>query len=162
MRALHRDIGYFFVGLIFIYVLSGVVLVYRDTDYFKRETQITKTLSPDMDAKELGRALRIKGFEVTDTQGDVVHFKDGSYNKATGEAVYTKKELPWLLQKFVGMHKAASEKLSHVITLVFAAMLCFMAVSAFWMYPRRTPMFRRGVYIAVAGGILTVLLLLLI
>ena len=41
-------------------------------------------------------------------------------------------------------------------------MLCFMAVSAFWMYPRRTPMFRRGVYIAVAGGILTVLLLLLI
>jgi len=34
MRVLHRDIGFFIAGLLIIYALSGIVMIYRDTSYF--------------------------------------------------------------------------------------------------------------------------------
>ena len=33
MRGLHRDIGFFLIGLTLIYSISGVLLIYRDTDF---------------------------------------------------------------------------------------------------------------------------------
>jgi hypothetical protein len=42
MRALHRDIGFLVVGLIIIYSVSGLVLVFRGTDLLKVETVIEK------------------------------------------------------------------------------------------------------------------------
>lgn len=41
IRSLHRDIGFFLVGLTLVYVLSGVVLIYRDTGFLQTtETQV--------------------------------------------------------------------------------------------------------------------------
>ena len=37
MRSLHRDVGFLVLGFTFIYALSGIVLVYRDTDFLKSE-----------------------------------------------------------------------------------------------------------------------------
>lgn len=40
MRSLHRDIGFFVIGLIVIYSISGVVLIYRDTNFLKHDAVI--------------------------------------------------------------------------------------------------------------------------
>ena len=35
IRSLHRDIGFFLVGLTLVYVLSGILLIYRDTGFLQ-------------------------------------------------------------------------------------------------------------------------------
>ena len=41
MRLLHRYIGYFMAGIMAVYAISGVLLIYRDTD-FQKEKKIEK------------------------------------------------------------------------------------------------------------------------
>ena len=60
LRALHRDVGFFVVGLIIIYTMSGIVLVYRDTDFLIRKVQVEKKLLPGIDPSELGKVLQSK------------------------------------------------------------------------------------------------------
>lgn len=86
MRSLHRDIVFFVIGLIVIYSISGVVLIYRDTNFLKHDAVVEKKLSPDMDVSELGKVLRLRDFKVVKTNGQIVHFQNGTYNKKTGIA----------------------------------------------------------------------------
>ena len=37
MRITHRYLGYFLAGIMAVYAVSGVLLVYRDTDFLKKE-----------------------------------------------------------------------------------------------------------------------------
>lgn len=161
MRALHRDIGFFVVGLVLVYSLSGIVLLYRDTGFLMRDVSVERELKPGLDGEELGKALRLKGFKAEKTEGDVVHFREGTYNKATGMAAYTMRELPPVLQKFVGLHKTMSAKITHWYSMLFGILLAFLAVSSFWMYQKGTSPFRRGLCIAAAGIVITAIVLLL-
>jgi hypothetical protein len=161
MRALHRDIGFFVVGLIILYSLSGIVLIYRDTDFLKHEAQIEKKLSPNLQVSELGAMLRLKDFKVLKTEGDILYFPNGSYNALTGVAEYTRKELPVWLDKFCNLHKTASQNPAHWFTTVFGALLFFLAISSFWMFKAGTRLFRRGIIIAGTGIVFTVILLLI-
>jgi hypothetical protein len=161
MRALHRDIGFFAVGLIVIYSLSGVILIYRDTDFLKHETQVEKKLSPNLQPSELGQMLRLKDFKVLKTEGDVLYFPNGSYNTTTGAAKYTQKELPLWLSKFSQLHKSASQSPAHWFTTIFGILLFFLAISSFWMFNTITRQFRRGIVIAAAGIIFAIILLFL-
>jgi len=161
MRALHRDIGFFVVGLIIIYSLSGIVLIYRDTDFLKHEAQIEKKLSPDLQASELGQMLRLKDFKVLKTEGDVLYFPNGTYNAKTGLAEYTQKELPLWLSKFSELHKTASQNPVHWFTTIFGVLLFFLAISSFWMFKAGTMQFRRGIIIAGTGIAFALILLLI-
>ena len=78
MRALHRDIGYFVVGMTIIYAFSGIMLIYRDTGFLKSETKVEKQLDPNINDEELGKSLRIKNFKVEKTEDDLVYFKNGN------------------------------------------------------------------------------------
>lgn len=159
MRFLHNNVGFFIVGLVIIYSLSGIVQTYRDADIFKEEKVQKKTLASGLDEAKLGEALKLRGFKVTKTEGDILSFKDGSYNKATGEATYTTKEFyAWILP-FTELHKTASKNIVHYFTNIFAIALLFMAISAFWMFKPGTKLFSRGVYLTVAGVVAAVLLL---
>ncbi|MEL7588126.1 MAG: hypothetical protein AAGU19_15570 [Prolixibacteraceae bacterium] len=93
MRLLHRDIGYFIAGLVLIYALSGIILIYRDTDLLKRETQLQKKLAPGMGASELGPALHLRDFKLLKEENGIIRFQNGSYDKSTGIASYSSKEL---------------------------------------------------------------------
>ena len=44
MRAWHRDIGFFIIGLVIIYALSGIALIFRDTDFLKHNIKFEKKL----------------------------------------------------------------------------------------------------------------------
>lgn len=161
MLSLHRDIGFFIIGLTAIYSISGIVLIYRDTGFLKHEAVIEKTLPPNLKKSELGKELHIKDLKVLKNEGDSVYFQNGTYNKTTGVARYTEKTLPFILNKFNNLHKSSSKSLTHWFSTVFGILLFFMAISSFWMFKPATKLFRRGIYIAVAGAVAVIILLIL-
>ena len=98
MRLWHRYLGFFLAGVMAMYAISGIVLIFRNTDFLKRETAYAKTLDARLDAEQLGREIGIKRLAYTSSEGDIQYFENGSYNAASGEVSYTKEELPFLLE----------------------------------------------------------------
>ena len=161
MRIIHRDLGFFVIRLTIIFSLSGIVLIYRDTDFLKKERIREKQLDPNLDAGNLGGILRMRNFEIIKTEGDIVYFNNGNYNRATGLATYSEKSLPSLLDKMNRLHKKASKDRTHILSTVFGISLFFLAVSSFWLYKPQTRIFRRGMVYAALGFIIAIILLLL-
>lgn len=160
MRHMHRNVGFFILGFVIVYGLSGIVLIYRDTDFLKHERNIHSTLPVGLNPAEVGRALRIRDFKAAKTEGDLIYFQDGSYNKTTGETFQIVKELVYPLNKLTGLHKTSSKNTLHWFTLAFGIIMLFMAVSSLWMFKSGSVLFRRGIMTILAGIIFTVILLL--
>jgi len=159
MRITHRYLGYFLAGIMAIYALSGVLLVYRDTDFLKKEKQYDKTVAAHLSEKELGKELKIKGLEVEKTEGNILYFKQGTYDTASGKAKYSKKELPFLLDKMVKLHKSQSKETLSPLNTFFGISLFFFVISSFWMFNPKSKAFKRGIKFTIAGLIISVLLL---
>ncbi|MBN8687275.1 MAG: hypothetical protein J0M10_09660 [Chitinophagales bacterium] len=159
MRVIHRYLGFFLAGIMAVYSLSGIVLIFRDTDFLKKEKQVVKELKPNLEAKELGQETRIKELKVTKTEGDLVYFNNGSYNKATGHTEYKVKELPFVISKLTGLHKAKSSEPLFFLNVFFGVSLFFFVISSFWMFMPKTSIFKKGMIYTIAGIILTLILL---
>jgi len=160
MRVLHRNLGFFILGFVLIYALSGIILIYRDTDFMKHEKTIKVMLPPETKPADIGPALRLRDLKILNTEDDVIYFQGGSFNTSTGEAEYLVKELIFPFNRLTVLHKTPSKNPLHWFTLVFGILLLFMAVSSFWMFSRRSKSFRNGILTVVAGFIFAVLLLL--
>jgi hypothetical protein len=160
VRVLHRNVGFFILGFVLIYAFSGIVLIYRDSDFLKQEKTVRVSLPAETKPAELGQALRMREFRILKTEGDVIIFQGGSYNLTTGVAEYTVKELVFPLNKFTSLHKTASKNPFHWFTLIFGILLLFMAISSFWMFSTSSKLFRNGIYKVLAGFIFAVLLIL--
>lgn len=158
-RIIHRDLGYFVVGIALVYALSGIVLIYRDTDFLKSENQIEKVISKDLKIDELGKALRIKDIKVTQTEGNIIYFEKGHYDASTGKVIYTSKELPKIISKMTDFHKSSTKNWVHWISLMFAIILLFMSVSSFFMFKKENKLFKRGLIISLAGFVFIILLM---
>lgn len=158
MRITHRYLGYFLAGIMVVYSLSGILLVYRDTDFLKKETKINKVLQKNLTEKELGKEIKIKGFEVEKTENGIMFFKQGTYNTTTGQVNYTKKELPYVLDKFTKLHKSQSKDKFSPLNAFFGISLFFFVISSFWMFNPKTKAFKRGMYYAAAGLVLAIIL----
>ncbi|GEN73005.1 MULTISPECIES: hypothetical protein [Chryseobacterium] len=159
MRVTHRYLGYFLAGIMAIYALSGILLVYRDTDFLKKEKKYDKTVAVNLTEKELGKELKIKGLEAEKTEGTVIYFKQGTYDASTGKAKYSKKELPFVLDKMVKLHKSQSKETLSPLNTFFGISLFFFVVSSFWMFNPKTKAFKRGIKFTIAGLIISVILL---
>lgn len=161
MRLLHRDIGFFLIGLTIIYCISGIVLIYRDTDLLRHEKLIEKKLSPNLDECELGKALWKRDFKIIKSEGQQVYFQNGTYNKATGIVKHKEKELPSFINSLNRLHKSPSKNLVHWITTLYGILLLFLAISSFWMFKPKTKQFRRGILLASAGVLAALVLVYL-
>ncbi|MFT7033307.1 MAG: hypothetical protein ACJA2S_001813 [Cyclobacteriaceae bacterium] len=161
MRAMHRYLGFFLAGIMFVYALSGIVLIYRHTDFLKVDKMVEKKLEPDIKVDEIGKALKIKDFKVLKQEGVLIIFERGSYNVETGVANYSVKELPYMLKQLTKLHKASSDQPLYWLNIFFGASLMFFVLSAFWMFRPRTKVFRQGMVISLIGVILTLALLYL-
>lgn len=159
MRILHRYLGFFFAGVMAMYAISGIVLVFRDTDFLKSELQFQKELTPGLKAESLGKTLKRKGYKVEKEDGQKIIFNGGSYDKSSGIATYTDKKLPLLLDKMTHLHKAKSSQPLFFLNVLFGVSLLFFVVSAFWMFRPSTPVFKKGIYFTIGGVLLTLLLL---
>lgn len=161
MRILHRDIGFFMIGMIIIFSLSGIMLIYRETDFLKEETQIEKTLQPSLNAEQLRGQLQMKDFKIVKTEGDVVYFQNGTYNSTTGYTRYSVKKVMLPFNKMIDLHKTSNKKIVHWAILCFGILLFFMALSSCWMLKRESHWYKRGLVLAVLGIILALLLVFL-
>jgi hypothetical protein len=159
MRVYHRYLGFFLAGIMAVYSISGIILIFRETDFLKKEKQITRQLKPELKNEEIGRELRIRDFKIDTENGSIVSFKQGTYNRATGDAVFTAKELPYVIDKLTKLHKANTKQPLFYLNIFFGLSLLFFVVSSFWMYLPKTTIFKKGMYFAIAGLILTLVLI---
>lgn len=161
MRIWHRYLGFFLAGIMAVYALSGVLLIFRDTPLLRQEKEVVRQLSPNLSPAELREALRMKKFKMEKHEGDVFYFNAGQYNAATGEAQYKVESYPFVLEKMVHLHKASSSSPLFFLNIFFGVALLFFSISAFFMFKPKSEIFKKGSWYAVAGIALTLLLLFL-
>lgn len=159
MRVIHRYLGFFLAGIMAVYALSGIVLVFRNTDFLKKERKHEVVVAKNLPAAQLGEALKIRRLKVTKSEGDMMYFENGSYQSSTGKAEYTTKRLPYILDKMTKLHKANTNSPLYWLNIFFGVSLLFFVVSAFWMFRPTTSVFKKGLYFTLGGILLTLLLL---
>lgn len=161
MRIFHRYLGFFLAGIMAVYALSGIVLIFRETEFLKKEVQIERKLRSNIPQNELGAELRNKNFKVIKEDGDIIYFTNGEYNKVSGIVQYQSKELPYVLNQMTKLHKATTNQPLYYLNIFFGVSLLFFVLSSFWMFLPKTKTFKKGIYYTLAGIILTIILLFL-
>ena len=158
-RIIHRYLGFYLAGIMAVYSISGVSLIFRKTDAFKKVVETTKTISPNLSVKDLESTLKIKNLYVNSIEGNIVYFDKGRYNKQTGEVVYSKKEIPFFLKKMQTLHKATTKSPVYWLNIFFGISLLFFVISSFWMFLPSTSVFKKGIYFSLAGILMTIIIL---
>jgi uncharacterized iron-regulated membrane protein len=158
VRVIHRYLGYFLSGIMFVYALSGILMIYRDTDFLKTEVITERKLAPNLTARDLAPIFK-KGAKIINKEGDVLFLRNGNYNQKTGVASIKKMQLPFVLDKMEKLHKANTKSPLYFLNIFFGAALLFFVFSAFWMYTPKMPVFKKGMYFAFGGIVLTLILL---
>ncbi|WP_332032987.1 hypothetical protein [Kaistella sp.] len=158
MRITHRYLGYFAAGIMAVYAISGVLLIYRDTNFLKKENKYEIVLKPNLTEKELAKEIKMRNVEFKGSEGDVQKFEQGTYNMKTGETKYSKMQLPFVLEKFNELHKSTSKHRYATLNAVFGVVLFFFVISSFWMFNFKSKAFRRGMIYAGLGFILALIM----
>ena len=161
MRIYHRYLGFFLAGIMSVYAVSGIILIFRDTEFLKYEREIETQLTSNLSDEGIGQGLRIKDFKVESQKDNVAYFKTGTYDRTTGLARHKVKQLPYVLDKMTKLHKANSSSRLFFLNIFFGLSLLFFVISAFWMFMPKTPVFRKGMYFALAGLGLSLILIFL-
>jgi hypothetical protein len=159
MRIYHRYLGFFLAGIMAVYAISGIILIFRDTDFLKQTKRVEKQLQPGLTADALGKAIKIRELKIESVNGDMQTFKSGTYNTVTGAVSYTTKTLPRLIEKLNHLHKADTRHPLFYLNIFFGVSLLFFVISSFWMFMPKTTIFKKGLYFTLAGIVLTVILL---
>ena len=160
MRIIHRYLGFFLAGIMAMYSISGILMIFRNTDFLKSEKIMEQQLKPNLEVGELSGALRIKGgVKPERTEGDVIYFSQGEYNTKTGMATVKKMELPTILSKMEHLHKATTDSPVYWLNIFFGLSLLFFVISSFWMFMPQTSVFKKGLYFTLGGIVLTIILL---
>lgn len=164
MRVYHRYLGFFLAGIMAVYALSGIVLIFRDTSFLKKKQTITKTLSPSLGAEQVGQAIRMRDLKfqpaAPGADSTIKKFRDGTYNSQTGEVSYTVTILPTIVQKLTHLHKAGTKDPLFYLNVFFGVALLFFVISSFWMFMPKTSIFKKGLIFTAAGVVLTIIMLL--
>ncbi len=159
MRIYHRYLGFFLAGIMAIYSISGIIMIFRETDFLKKENHKVLTVAVNLKNEEIGPAIKIKNLKVkSDTLG-VVTFEQGTYTRATGVADFKVKELPSFLNKMTKLHKATHKDPLYYLNIFFGLSLFFFVMSSFWMFMPGTTIFRKGMYFTLAGIVLALVML---
>ncbi len=160
-RIYHRYLGFFLAGIMAMYAISGIVMIFRTTNLFKVEKTVQKEVPEGVNEQQIGQILRIRDFKFTKTEGDKAYFENGVLDKSTGIATYQVKELPVILDSFTHLHKANTNQPLFYFNIFFGLSLLFFVISAFWMFIPSKKILRKGIWFS-AGGIVLLLILLLV
>ncbi|MFM8362426.1 MAG: hypothetical protein ACKOA4_06975 [Haliscomenobacter sp.] len=159
LRVYHRYLGFFLAGVMAMYAVSGIIMIFRQTDFLKKEKTVERSLPVGIKLDELGKELKIKELKIEKTEGNTVYFKQGTFDLTTGVAKYQVKELPLLLEKMSQIHKATTKSPLFFLNIFFGLALLFFVLSAFWMFIPSSNIFKKGMYFTVAGILLVLILL---
>jgi hypothetical protein len=173
LRALHRDIGYFVVGLTFIYALSGLA-VNHIADWDPSFHQIDRT-------HELGAALsgtdeQIKqhvlgrlGIDEAPREvyraGQALEIvfdrRTLHVDTASGRVVEEGQEPRLFLRLANWLHLNRGKKAWTIVADSYAVFLLFLATSGLFMIPGRKGLLGRGALIALLGALVPALYVVL-
>jgi len=160
MRIIHRYLGFFLAGIMAMYSISGILMIFRNTDFLKSEVLTENQLKANLSGDELSGVIKVKGgVKPEKIEDGIVYFKQGEYNTKTGMATTKKMELPIILSKMEHLHKATTDSPVYWLNIFFGLSLLFFVVSSFWMFIPKTSVFKKGLYFSLAGIVLTVILL---
>jgi hypothetical protein len=174
LRALHRDTGYFVVGLTIIYAVSGLAVNHiADWDpsfsQIKRIHPLRATLPKNADAaaKRVLSELRIveaprEVFRASDSQLEIVLDKRTLHvDEAKREILEEGQEPRFFLRLANWLHLNRGKKAWSYIADGYAVLLLFLALSGLFMIGGRKGLLGRGAVIAVVGASLPVLYVVL-
>lgn len=159
MRTAHRYLGFFLAGIMSVYALSGVILIFRNTNAFKVSQHHDEVLEPYLDAEELEAQLELRRLRVSESNELVIRFSEGEYNRETGQAIYTTYHYPAVIEPMVDLHKSKSGEGAYILNIFFGVALLFFSVSSFWMFRPKTKVFKQGLILAGIGFVFAIVLL---
>jgi hypothetical protein len=161
IRKYHRWLGFFLAGIMAIYAISGILLIFRPTEFLKFPQTEIRQLEPGLQLKSLGETLRVKNFEVESESNSVIIFNSGQYDKNTGEVIINKLDYPKPLAKLVKLHKATNNSPLFILNISFGIALLFFVVSAFLMFMPKLPFFKNGIKISLVGALFALVVVIL-
>ena len=152
IRPLHRYVGAVVLGLTLVYVISGIVLIFRDQGFMTYNVQVEKQLDPGLSAAQVAQQAKIKKFKLIEETDTEILFKGGYYHSHTGISVYQKSTYPTVLEKMNQLHKSTSSNALHLIAIIYSVCLAFLAISSLAMFKFSSRIARKN-FIAIVGGV---------
>lgn len=150
-RKIHRYVGNFLAGIMAVYAISGIVLIFRDTDFLQSPKQIEVELEPQIRLENLAKKLKMRSLKNVSETDEVISFDNGNYNKSSGVATITVMKLPVVLDKLTHLHKAKSGDPLFYFNIFFGVALLLLVITSFWMFRPKTKIFNTGLYFTLAG-----------
>ncbi len=171
LRALHRDAGYFVVGLTVVYALSGLAVNHiADWDpnfqQIERIHQLGQGALPKTDAALAKHVLGQLGiqqpvvdvYRATETRLDIVLENRTLHVDTNARTVLEEgQEARFLIRAANWLHLNRGKKAWTYIADGYAILLLGLAFSGLFMIPGRKGLFGRGAIIAVLGAAVPVL-----
>jgi uncharacterized protein len=165
LRAIHRDFGYFGVGLTLVYALSGLA-VNHIADWDPSFEQISEThqlsapLPPDASAasKRVLTALTIteaprEVYAAGDDAVDIVFDRRTLHvTPSTGKVVEEGQSPRWFLRAANWLHLNRGKRAWTFVADTYAVILLYLAISGLFMIPGRKGLVGRGAVIALLGA----------
>jgi hypothetical protein len=176
LRNVHRDLGYFYIGLIISFALSGILMNHRDSFHAEKYTVQTKAITvnipKDTDitekyAEELGKQLgiddNIRRHKVKDDELKISFEKnDVEIDLKTGKGEITTFIKTPIISSMMKLHKNTSNWWIYYGD-IFGISLITIAITGAIMIPAGKFSFKsRGWKLALAGIIIPLLVLLFI
>lgn len=159
-RKYHRWLGFFLAGIMAVYSISGILLIFRPTDLLKYEQQKVVEIEPLLSASDAISQIKMRRLTVTSESDTEIVFNRGVYDKQTGIATMTITDYHPVLSKMVKLHKATNNSPLFWLNIFFGVGLLFFVISAFLMFLPKLPIYKNGLKIAGLGGLVTVLVVL--
>lgn len=171
VRIFHRYLGYFVAGLMTIYALTGVVLLFRDTHFLKKKILVERNLETRLSARDFTKmvaqdsTLNLRKLKIIDEKNGVLIFDKNRYNSAgtydgnTGKLSYFEREYPYTVDILLKIHKSRISDPYSFINILSGASLFFLVFTSFWMFDPRSPVFKKGLKYVLIGIALAVLAL---
>lgn len=178
LRATHRDLGYFFVGLILAYAISGIALNHRQSwnprEYIASSQPITTDLTGPREIateQRVADVVKATGYDPSSIRdfyfarggGDVLRIvlEDQRFeiNLATGEGEIETVVPRYVLQDAVFLHQT-TDSMWIWFADVFGVGMVVIALTGMLMITGKKGFRHRGVYLAVLGLVFPFIVLL--
>lgn len=176
VRAFHRDIGYFVVGLTFIYALSGLAVNHigewdPNFEQVEKHHQLENVAALPKDDAALTSAV-LKALSIAETPTDsyrsserqldiVLDRRTLHVDTTTGKVFEEGEEPRFLLRVFNWLHLNRGKKAWTYVADAYAVLLLFLASSGLVMIPGRKGLVGRGAIFAIAGAAIPALYVVL-
>ncbi|HVY27298.1 MAG TPA: PepSY-associated TM helix domain-containing protein [Polyangiaceae bacterium] len=165
VRAIHRDAGYFGVGLTLVYALSGLAVNHiADWDPSFRQIAATHQLQGPLpaDAEATGKRV-LSALAISEQPSEVYAAGEDAIDvvlshrtlhvtPSTGKVIEEGQSPRWFLRAANWLHLNRGKKAWTYVADTYAVILLYLAISGLFMIPGRKGLLGRGALLAALGA----------